>query len=84
MKRYLAYDAGNTGIQCMPFAAGLIGLTNGTYDDVSLIRCNTDGELTLSWKNGTTDTVSMVAGDYRSIPGMQASITINSGSFDFA
>ena len=67
---------------------GLINLGPGTYKAESVIHCEADGDVTLTWKDGspennftpTTTDYSMVAGEDRAIYDVDL-VTINSGTF---
>ena len=78
----MEHDKALNVIQVMPFVEGRIALTSGTIGNTTLIQCNTDGDLTLTFPSGNTKEVSMLAGTHRSIA-KGSTITILSGSFDF-
>ena len=59
---------------------GLINLGAGTYSAESIIHCEDDGDIILTWEDETTDSYSMLAGEDRAIYDVET-ITINSGIF---
>lgn len=80
----LVPDQATNIIQAMPFKEGLIGITSGTVENITLIHCNVTGDLTLTFVNtGTEVNVTMEAGSDRSIA-LGSSVTVLNGEFDFA
>ena len=69
----------------------LVNLTSGTYQAESVIHCEADGDLVLTWKDGTpengfvptTTPYSMVKGEDRAIYDV-ALVEIVSGTFTMA
>jgi len=70
---------------------GLVNLGTGTYPAESIIHCEADGDIKLTWKDGTpengftptTTDYSMVAGEDRGIYDV-AIVEIVSGTFTMA
>lgn len=66
-------------IQAIEIQPGLNGLTSGTHKGIMLIHCVAAGDVTIAFDSGN-ETVSLTAGDDRSVRGLDVSIV--SGTFD--
>jgi len=69
------------GIQALSIQKGMNGLTSGTFKGIAVIHCVEDGDIIVHFATGD-ETVSLVAGDDRTLGGVSTEITINSGTFD--
>lgn len=80
----MEHDKFTNIIQAMPFTEGKIGLTTSAtpIKGITLIHCNEDGGLDLTFPSGGTVSVTMLEGADRSIA-KGSSVVITSGFFDF-
>ena len=62
---------------------GTINLGAGVYPAGSVIHCELDGSITLTWNDGTTTVYAMVAGMDRGIYDAKT-VEITSGTFTMA
>ena len=66
-------------IQCFEMQKGQINMTSGTVArGTHIIHCVDDGDVTLAWVDGDTDTVAMKSGEDYAVRG--ASVTVASGT----
>jgi len=70
-------------INVFTLTRGLTNLTSGTHTGCNIIHCVEDATVEINW-DGTTDSISMLAGeDFMVVPsyatGGETSITISSG-----
>ena len=79
-------DAGSgQKTQAFPLKVGKINLTSGTYTGVNMSFCVAAGDIVVTWKDGTFDTISCEIGDYFSmIDAAQVVVTGASGTFHLA
>ena len=55
-------------VQAFQLKEGKVNLTGGTHNVGKVIHCVEDGDITVNWSNGNSDTIAMIAGeDYESI-----------------
>lgn len=70
-------------VTALPLQQGLLNLTAGTFTSVTIVHCELDGTITLTWEDGTTTDYTMVAGAdvfvYEAV-----SVTIIAGTFTLA
>ncbi len=66
-------------IQAIEIQPGLYGVSTGTFDRVQVIRCLEDGDITITFRDGSQETVSMTAISDAAVDGL--TVTIVSGSF---
>jgi len=66
----------------MPLKRGFNKITSGTCNP-SIIHCDADGQLTVSWHEGDDTTELFVEGEDRGAQNV-SSVTIVSGTFSFA
>ena len=73
-------------VTAFPLKQGFMNLTSGDYgvQESRLIHCEADGEVTLTFLDGTTANYTMVAGADRALGTSVINITIVSGSFSLA
>jgi hypothetical protein len=63
---------------------GLINLGAGEKrKGIYLVHCETDGEIIITWRDGTTSTYAMKEGDDRGVIDSDA-VEVSSGTFSFA
>ena len=67
----------------MPLVKGKINVTSGQFTG-SVVHCEADGDIEITWVNGGTDVISLVAGDDRGLTPNVKFVTVNSGTFSFA
>jgi len=81
----LHHDRVGRAIQAMPIVEGNLGLTStdGAQTGNAIALCTADGGFTITFVTGTTADISFLTGDVRTFP-RKSSITITSGTFDFA
>ena len=72
--------AGNNLIQAIEWEKGKYGVTTGTFADVHVISCLSDGSITGAFKEGD-ETISMVAGSDVTVGNID--VTIVSGTWAF-
>lgn len=78
---WLSRDVGGNVIQTMPLRKGFVNLANpATVDSPRIVYCVADGTITLSWREGGTDDIAMVAGDSFAIDNC-SSLLVASGTF---
>jgi len=81
----LTRDASTCAIQAMPLLQGKIDQTSGTFTDVSLIECVADGDITITWADESTTTVSMTSpSHYTCSTATQVEVVASSGTFHLA
>ncbi len=80
----LKVDGNGTAVQSMPFVQGYIDLTTGTVTGRGVILCKVDGSVQLNFVDETNKTVTMSEGQDRSLPSTIVSVTVLTGTFDFA
>lgn len=69
--------------QVFPLIYGKTNKTTGTLYNVSGIYCIDDGEIEVSWSNGSVETFSLVAGDcFGFVQNVDVEITV-SGKFHY-
>lgn len=76
----------NTGYKAnaFPLVKGNLNLTSGTYTSGGTFLCVDDGQLTITWEDGTSTELLTTSGSaYAYVKGKSEiqSITINSGTF---
>ena len=61
---------------------GGVNLTSGTFSAGSIFLCTEDGDLTVTWSDGTTSVISCVVGDaFRTNKEDARSMAVTSGTF---
>jgi len=81
----LARDASACAIQAMPLLQGKIAITSGTFTDVSVVECVSNGDITLTWADETTTTVSLTAPSHHTCStATQVEVVGSSGTFILA
>ena len=85
MKVRLIRSDGGDAVQAFPLQQGLVNLENadGAQTDIHLVHCIGDGNLTVTWSSGVTDTIACLAGDDYTVMGA-LSCTVATGMFHFA
>jgi len=68
-------------VQALELQKGHINLTNGSSVEfrTAVVHCVTDGSITITWSDGTEDTVGLVATDDVAIS--NATVMVESGTF---
>lgn len=74
-------------IQALEIQKGLNAVTStdgaasdGVFRNVMVVHCRADGSITVTFDDGTTEAVAMVAGEDRTLGGLDIDIT--AGTFD--
>lgn len=74
-------------IQAMEIQKGLNAVTStdgaasdGVFKKVMVVHCRVAGSITVTYDDGTTEAVAMIAGEDRTLSGLDIDIT--SGTFD--
>ena len=66
-------------IQAVEVQPGLWGISSGIYENVRLVHCIEDGDLTVTFLDGTAQTISLITGDDVSLDGL--TVEVLSGTF---
>ena len=69
----------NYKLNAFPLGKGMVNLTTGTYGE-GIFYCIEDGDLTITWEDASTDTISCVAGNAFEVH-TATSVVITSGTF---
>ena len=78
-------SSGTSPIQAFPLIQGQVNLTSGTYTDIHLIYCVADGNITITWPDGTTSTIICAANDVFTVgSNQQVEVVAASGTFHLA
>lgn len=83
-RRSVLNKSGDGDLQAFPLIEGYIALTS-TNDDVenaSMIRCISNGSITITFNSEAEKTITMVEGDVYALPD-DTSVAINGGTFHF-
>ena len=65
-------------IQAMPLRKGKVNLTSGSYK-IKIIYCASDGNITITWDDNTTDEIVLTEGNSFAIDGAK-SIELNTSA----
>ena len=79
----LSKDKTTASIQAFPLNKAGFNVTTGSFNDVRLIHCSEDGDITITWSDDSTGTISCVTGDDFGIY-MGKSVEVVSGTFQLA
>jgi len=71
-------DESGTIAQVFPLTKGKTALSSGTYNNVAVIHCAVDGDITLNWKEGGSTTLPCISGTHFGTTAC-TSVTIVSG-----
>jgi len=74
-------SVGGQMIQALELQKGNVNLGSGSVVDFksAVVHCVTAGDFTITWSDGTTDTVAML--DNQDVAISNASVTVDSGTF---
>ncbi len=64
----------------LALSEGNVGVTSGTFLAATGVRCVVNGTVTVTWHSGSTQVITLTAGQERFID--CKSITVSTGTFD--
>lgn len=78
-------DENGVTLQAMPLIQGLTNLepADGPKDDIGLVECVTDGEITITFGDNSIEDVAFIEGKTRTVIGAKT-VAVKSGKFHFA